>query len=217
MTFDLIIEHDVEDDGRLIADIPALPGCTVYGKTSDETIKEVVVLALHVIASRVAHGEFDPLKVKIQFSLADGRVDPEPHDGPEKMFHFEADAKFRAHDQHDALLRLSKFYSDRFHDGIKVPWLFEEGAADLTELPIPSAECNCQVSADVYLKHRKDPVCPICGKAKEAETDDDDPFAAPVDPKDARIAELEDALLEIRKRLVSMGDLRRFKNGPVNE
>ncbi len=37
--------------------------------------------------------------------------------------------------------------------------------------PVPSDECTCQVSADVYMKHRKDPVCPICGKAKEAETD----------------------------------------------
>lgn len=69
--FDLVIEHDVEDDGRLMAAIPALvPGCAVYAETSDESVKEVVVLALHVIASRVARGEVEPLGLSVRFTLA---------------------------------------------------------------------------------------------------------------------------------------------------
>ncbi len=45
----------------------------------------------------------------------------------------------------------------------------------------------------------------VIGVEKAVERDED-PFAAPVDPKDERVAELEDTLLEVRQRLVEMGE-----------
>jgi predicted RNase H-like HicB family nuclease len=55
----LAIEYDREDDGRWIADIPALPGVLVYGTTRDEAEQRVKALALHVLADKLEHGEID--------------------------------------------------------------------------------------------------------------------------------------------------------------
>ena len=54
---DLIIECEVEDDGRWIAEIPQLPGVLAYGTTSEEASAKVEVLALRVLAERLEHGE----------------------------------------------------------------------------------------------------------------------------------------------------------------
>lgn len=51
------IEFDRETDGRWIADVPALPGVMVYGRTRGEAEKRVRKLAKAVIADRKAHGE----------------------------------------------------------------------------------------------------------------------------------------------------------------
>jgi predicted RNase H-like HicB family nuclease len=53
----LDIEIDREEDGRWIADIPALPGVMVYGQTRDEATAKARALALRVIADRIDHGE----------------------------------------------------------------------------------------------------------------------------------------------------------------
>lgn len=39
------IEYDRETDGRWIAEIPALPGCIVYGATKIEAEATVIALA----------------------------------------------------------------------------------------------------------------------------------------------------------------------------
>ncbi len=44
------IEIDRENDGRWIAEIPALPGVMAYGKTRQEAIAKVEALALRVVA-----------------------------------------------------------------------------------------------------------------------------------------------------------------------
>jgi len=49
-----------ETDGRWIADIPELPGVTVYGATSEEATLKVKALALRVIAEEIEHGELPP-------------------------------------------------------------------------------------------------------------------------------------------------------------
>ena len=54
------VEIDREDDGRWIADIPALPGVMVYGASRDEAIARVEALALRVVADRLEHGEAVP-------------------------------------------------------------------------------------------------------------------------------------------------------------
>jgi predicted RNase H-like HicB family nuclease len=56
----LIIETDREDDGRWIAEVPALPGTMAYGQSRDEAIARVQALALRVLADRLEHGEAVP-------------------------------------------------------------------------------------------------------------------------------------------------------------
>ncbi len=46
------IEIDRENDGRWIAEIPALPGVMAYGKTRQEAIAKVEALALRVVADK---------------------------------------------------------------------------------------------------------------------------------------------------------------------
>ena len=56
----LIIETEREDDGRWIAEVPALPGSLAYGSTRDEAIARVQALALRVLADPLEHGEEVP-------------------------------------------------------------------------------------------------------------------------------------------------------------
>ncbi|WP_462267762.1 type II toxin-antitoxin system HicB family antitoxin [Desulfobacter sp.] len=56
----MIIETEIEDDGRWIAEIPDLPGILVYGVTQEEAIYKVKVLALRILAERLKHGEETP-------------------------------------------------------------------------------------------------------------------------------------------------------------
>jgi len=50
------IEYYDEEDGRVIAEIEALPGCLVYGRTKEEAARLVQALALRVIADKIEHG-----------------------------------------------------------------------------------------------------------------------------------------------------------------
>src|ERR1700691_1735395 len=58
--FNLNVEFSREDDGRWIADIPALPGVTVCGRTRKQALASAEALALRVIADRLEHGEAVP-------------------------------------------------------------------------------------------------------------------------------------------------------------
>ena len=53
----LKIESEREDDGRWIAEVPALPGVLTYGTTEDEARTKAKALALRVIANRLENGE----------------------------------------------------------------------------------------------------------------------------------------------------------------
>ncbi len=53
----LRIEVEREEDGRWIAEIPALPGVLAYGASRDEAVLKVEALALRVLAERVENGE----------------------------------------------------------------------------------------------------------------------------------------------------------------
>lgn len=63
----LTVEFDRETDGRHIAE---LPGCLVYGETRAEADTRVRVLALHILADQVEHGERDAQ------DIAELRFDP---------------------------------------------------------------------------------------------------------------------------------------------
>jgi predicted RNase H-like HicB family nuclease len=47
---DYAVEFEQEDDGRWIAEIPALPGVMAYGATRSEAESKVEAMALRVIA-----------------------------------------------------------------------------------------------------------------------------------------------------------------------
>jgi predicted RNase H-like HicB family nuclease len=67
-SFNLKVEFSREDDGRWIADIPALPGVTVYGRTRKQALVSAEALALRVIADRLEHGEAVPGQVTVSFA-----------------------------------------------------------------------------------------------------------------------------------------------------
>ena len=54
------IDMEQEDDGRWLAEIPALLGVLAYGATRKEAILHVQTLALRVLADRLEHGETVP-------------------------------------------------------------------------------------------------------------------------------------------------------------
>lgn len=56
----MLIETEIEEDGRWIAEIPDLPGVLVYGVTQEEAISKVKALALRILAERLEHGEKIP-------------------------------------------------------------------------------------------------------------------------------------------------------------
>jgi len=65
----LIIEIEKEEDGRWIAEAPALPGAMAYGRSREEAIARVKALALRVLADRLENGEEIP-ELREVFSIS---------------------------------------------------------------------------------------------------------------------------------------------------
>jgi predicted RNase H-like HicB family nuclease len=59
------VEIDFEEDGRILASVPDVPGVMAYGNTEGEAIRKVKSIALQVLADMIESGEDvpDPLKV----------------------------------------------------------------------------------------------------------------------------------------------------------
>jgi predicted RNase H-like HicB family nuclease len=53
----LSIEVEQEEDGRWLAEVPAIPGALAYGQTREEAIERAQALSLRVLADRLDHGE----------------------------------------------------------------------------------------------------------------------------------------------------------------
>lgn len=68
--FSLAIEYYREEDDRWLADIPALPGVTAYGRTKKQATAAVQALALRLIADRLEHGEAVPGPMDVSFIAA---------------------------------------------------------------------------------------------------------------------------------------------------
>jgi len=66
----LRIESGQEEDGRWIAEVPALPGVMAYGKTKSDAAAKAKALALRVIADRVENGEPLPGEIADMFEAA---------------------------------------------------------------------------------------------------------------------------------------------------
>ena len=67
MTF--AVEFEQEDDGRVIASVPALPGVMVYGSSREDALARVEALALRVLADRLEHGEAIPEEANVIFEV----------------------------------------------------------------------------------------------------------------------------------------------------
>ena len=66
----LTIEIEREDDGRWIAEVPALPGVMCYGQDRDEAVARVQALALRVLADRLEHREAPAELLNVSFKAA---------------------------------------------------------------------------------------------------------------------------------------------------
>ena len=66
----LIVETELEEDGRWIAEVTELDGVLAYGRTRDEAIARAEALALRVLADRLEHAEAGPDLVSISFRAA---------------------------------------------------------------------------------------------------------------------------------------------------
>ncbi len=64
------IEHEREEDGRWLAEVPELPGVLAYGATADEAMAKAEVLALRVLAERLEHSEAKPQSISIAIAAA---------------------------------------------------------------------------------------------------------------------------------------------------
>ena len=64
------IEHEREDDGRWLAEVPEIPGALAYGATANEAMAKAEVLALRVLAERLEHDESGPQSISIAVPAA---------------------------------------------------------------------------------------------------------------------------------------------------
>ena len=64
------IEHEREEDGRWLAEVPELPGVLAYGATRDEAMAKAEALALRVLAERLEHNETGPQAISIGIAAA---------------------------------------------------------------------------------------------------------------------------------------------------
>lgn len=62
------VEIEQEDDGRILASVPDLPGVMAYGGTDDEAIRKVKSIALQVLADMIESGEEVPEPLKALFA-----------------------------------------------------------------------------------------------------------------------------------------------------
>jgi predicted RNase H-like HicB family nuclease len=66
----LKIKSEQNDDGRWIAEVPALPGVFVYGHTKAAANARAKALALRVIADRLENGVPLPRELGVLFEAA---------------------------------------------------------------------------------------------------------------------------------------------------
>lgn len=64
------LEHELEADGRWLAEVPEIPGVLAYGATADEAMAKAEALALRVLAERIEAGESRPMSINIQLAAA---------------------------------------------------------------------------------------------------------------------------------------------------
>jgi predicted RNase H-like HicB family nuclease len=62
------VELEREEDGRILASVPDLPGVMAYGPTEEEAVRKVKSIALQVLADMIESGEEVPEPLKVLFA-----------------------------------------------------------------------------------------------------------------------------------------------------
>ena len=62
------VEIEREDDDRILASVPELPGVMAYGSTEEEAVRKVKSIALQVLADMIESGEDVPSPLKVLFA-----------------------------------------------------------------------------------------------------------------------------------------------------
>ena len=62
------VELEREEDGRILASVPDLPGVMAYGATEEEAVRKVKSIALQVLADMIESGEDVPAPLKVLFA-----------------------------------------------------------------------------------------------------------------------------------------------------
>lgn len=62
------VEVEREEDGRMLASVPDLPGVMAYGVTEDEAVRRVKAIALQVLADMIESGEEVPPPLQALFA-----------------------------------------------------------------------------------------------------------------------------------------------------
>lgn len=62
------VELEREEDGRILASVPDLPGVMVYGAVEEEAVRKVKAIALQVLADMIESGEDVPGPLKVLFA-----------------------------------------------------------------------------------------------------------------------------------------------------
>ena len=62
------VEVEREEDGRILATVPDLPGVMAYGSTEVEAIRKVKAIALQVLADMIETGEEVPEPLRALFA-----------------------------------------------------------------------------------------------------------------------------------------------------
>ena len=62
------VELEREEDGRVLASVPDLPGVMAYGASEEEAVRKVKSIALQVLADMIDSGEDVPEPLKVLFA-----------------------------------------------------------------------------------------------------------------------------------------------------
>ena len=62
------VEVEREDDGRILASVPELPGVMAYGAVEEEAVRKVKSIALQVLADMIESGEEVPESMRVLFA-----------------------------------------------------------------------------------------------------------------------------------------------------
>ena len=64
----LRVDVEREDDGRVLASVPELPGVMAYGESEDAAVRKVKSIALQVLADMIESGEEVPEPLRALFA-----------------------------------------------------------------------------------------------------------------------------------------------------